>query len=36
LFDGLNAQVAGGLGSVKLRLGLGNTANVKWFSGFDE
>jgi putative addiction module killer protein len=35
-FDSLSAQAAAKIVTAKLRLELGNTANVKWFSGIGE
>ena len=35
-FDGLHAQAAAKVTTAKLRLELGNTSNVKWFSGIGE
>lgn len=35
-FDSLNAQAAAKIVTAKLRLELGNTASVKWFSGIGE
>jgi putative addiction module killer protein len=35
-FDGLDAQAAAKVTTAKLRMGLGNTSNVKWFAGIGE
>ena len=35
-FDGLDAQAAAKVTTAKLRMELGNTSNVKWFSGIGE
>ncbi|MDP3852203.1 type II toxin-antitoxin system RelE/ParE family toxin [Phenylobacterium sp.] len=35
-FDSLDAQAAAKVTTAKLRLELGNTSNVKWFSGIGE
>jgi hypothetical protein len=35
-FSTLNAQAAAKIVTAKLRLGLGNTSNVKWFSSIGE
>src|SRR5580693_8722135 len=35
-FDGLDAQAAAKVATAKLRMELGNTSNVKWFSGIGE
>lgn len=35
-FDGLDAQAAAKVTAAKLRMELGNTSNVKWFSGIGE
>ena len=35
-FDDLDAQAAAKVTTAKLRLELGNTSNVKWFSGIGE
>jgi hypothetical protein len=35
-FDGLGAQAAANVTTAKLRMELGNTANVKWFAGIGE
>jgi len=35
-FDGLDAQAAAKVTTAKLRMELGNTSNVKWFSGVGE
>lgn len=35
-FDSLDAQAAAKVVSAKLRIELGNTSNVKWFSGIGE
>jgi putative addiction module killer protein len=35
-FDGLNAQAAAKVTVAKARLELGNTSNIKWFSGIGE
>ena len=35
-FDGLEAQAAAKVTTAKLRMELGNTSNVKWFSGIGE
>lgn len=35
-FDGLDAQAAAKVTTAKLRMELGNTANVKWFAGIGE
>ena len=35
-FDSLDAQTAAKVVTAKLRLALGNTSNVKWFSGIGE
>jgi len=35
-FNGLDAQAAAKITTVKLRMELGNTSNVKWFAGIGE
>jgi putative addiction module killer protein len=35
-FNGLDAQAAAKIVTAKLRMELGNTSNVKWFSGIGE
>ena len=35
-FDGLDVQAAAKVVTAKLRMELGNTSNVKWFSGIGE
>jgi putative addiction module killer protein len=35
-FDGLDAQAAAKVATAKIRMELGNTSNVKWFSGIGE
>ena len=35
-FDSLDAQAAAKVVTAKLRMGLGNTSNVKWFAGIGE
>jgi putative addiction module killer protein len=35
-FNGLDAQAAAKVTTAKLRMELGNTSNVKWFSGIGE
>jgi putative addiction module killer protein len=35
-FDSLDAQVAAKVATAKIRMELGNTSNVKWFSGIGE
>ena len=35
-FDSLDAQAAAKVAAAKIRMELGNTSNVKWFSGIGE